>query len=1262
MSFFKGKVLLFSLMLLIGACFVSQTNAQGISTIRGTVTNDKGEVVVGATVTLKNDAKGFTRTLTTNSDGQFTFASIPPDTYTLSIESSGFKKYVNQNVQAAVDTIKDITAALEIGQITQTVDVSTSGDPTLNTTNATLGNTITSQQVIELPLSGRNTAALLSLQPGVTTDGSVNGGRRDQANVTLDGVDVNEQQGGRAFYSVLRVTPEELQEFRVTTTNADANVGRSSGAQISLITRSGSNKWGGSGYIYYRPSTKFQANNYFNNIAGVKIPSVQRKNIGGSFSGPIKKDRIFFFASYESFREATETSVTRQVPLASLGQGTVKYLYSGSAVPNAACSPTVSGGVASLTASQINTCYTLANGVTPGVNNAGLAVLAAAAGKYTANDTTVGDGLNTSGYRFNAKTPVKNNAVTLRLDGKLTDSQDVFLRVKSQYDNSTSAPRFPGTPAPNNWVHPWGIATGHTWTINSSVVNKLTYGFTRDSFTTGGDANQNQITFRFIYQPLSYSRELSRITPVHNILDDVTWVKGNHTISAGVNFRFVKNQRTSFASAFDNASMNPSFYANSGDVVTVSTAGSQIFPNVSGASSVNLRDALTSVIGRYSQFGVNLQYDADGKLLPAGSGVKRTFKTEEFEWYLQDSYRVQNNLTVNYGVRWSTSTPVYEANGLQVAPVESLSTFFEKRVQGAYFGTPYNGLITVDKAGKKNGKPGYYEQDWNNFAPTISAAWSPNFKNGFLKTIFGGEGKSTIRGGFRMTYDRIGSALAVAFDLNSTLGFSSTAASSANQFNVTDRLGPLFTSLGQDFRGFAGVTVPATLKFPLQTPADEAERIEGSLDSKLKTPYNYNFNLSFGREIGKGITFEVSYVGRIARGLLVSRDTATFNNLRDPISGQDFYGVMRTLLDLRSANTPITAIGTIPWANKFLSGLAGNYSVCGVTTALTASQAAYRRVARATVNNAATGNCIGGRNTQDYTFVQTLWDDGLGAGNNIFVHPQYATFAAYSTIGTSDYHSAQFSIRKRFSQGLGFDFNYTYAHSLDTASGTESSTTLSSGASLILNPYDLNLNRGSSDFDVRHLINANFIYQLPFGKDRKFFGGINKLANAFLGGWQLTGIYRWNTGFPIGEPFDDGRWATNWNVQSNGVRIKDTETSFTPSGVGGLPNLFANPTAIYQSFRNAYPGEAGDRNVFREPNYVTFDAGLYKSFSFKESHKVTLRLEVFNVTNTQRLTSLANRRLGVDPYLNGTPSNDFGRLTAIQGSPRIVQMAVRYDF
>lgn len=1248
------------LALMLAMLFANVALAQ-VSSLAGSITDPQGNAIAGATITLNNIATGASRSVTSTADGNYQFAQLAPGTYRLRAEAQGFKTVVQESVQVLINTPLTLNISFkEVGAVTEAITI-TGGETALNTSDATIGNSFNSIQVRDLPLLSRNVVGLLSLQPGVTAPistsdnarrgGYVNGARSDQSNVTLDGVDVNEQQGGAAFFSVLRSTPDSLQEFRVTTTNPNADQGRSSGAQISLVTRSGSNKFTGALYEYHR-NDKTAANDWFNNKSGTSRPKLLRNNFGVAIGGPIKQDKLFFFFNYEGFREAKGDPVNREVPLPSLGQGIVRYFTEdGKSNQFGSCPTGTPAGINCLSRQQISAGYLAANGVDPGTNSAALAVLAAAAARYPANNTILGDGLNTAGFRFNASRPVRQNTSIVKIDYNLTSKHTLFARGNYQSDTEQNASQFPDTPAPTVWSQPKGYVVGETWTINNNLLNNFRYGLTRQAFTQGGDSDANRISFRFIYEPLAFTRALSRVVPVHNITDDLSWTKGSHGMQFGTNLRFISNARTSFGTSYDTAVINPSYYELSGDVLLTNNDGDPIFGNV-GAGSDDLRDALASVIGRFSQYGANLNYNKDGSLLAAGQGVSRNFKTQEYDLYGQDSWRIRPSLTITYGVRWSTSTPVYETNGFQVKPVQSLGTFFENRVAGAKAGKPYNELVQIDLAGKANNRSGFYDQDWNNFAPNVAVAWAPNFKGGLLKKIFG-ENKSTFRGGFRMVYDRLGGALAVSFDGQAILGFSSTSQISANTFGVGDPsvLGPLYTGPNQNIRNLPRLTINSSLKFPLQHPADEDQRIESGLDDSLTTPRSYAFNFSYGRDLGKGFSLETSYVGRLGRDLLVSRDTMHINNLVDPKSGVDFYTAMRSLISLRERNASITSVAAIPYFENLLPGLAGNYSVQQQTVRLTATQAAYRRIAKDTV---------GGRNTTDYTYVQLLWDDGFG-GDNLFFHPQYAAFGALSSIGTSDYHAFQTSLRKRFSNNLLFDINYTFSHSLDTASGLEPSGSTVSGASFILNPLDLRTNRGSSDFDIRHLINANYNYVLPFGKGQKLFGKINKVGDFIIGGWQTTGILRWNTGLPAGDPFDDGRWATNWNVQSNARQIRPLKATPTRTGA---PNLFSDPKAAYTSYRNPYPGEYGDRNVLRDPNYVAFDFGLYKRFPLPwEGKSVVFRWEVFNLTNTQRFTDVIGLGVGQEPFQNPEKvPNDFGRFTGIQGAPRQMQFALRIEF
>jgi len=639
-----------------------------------------------------------------------------------------------------------------------------------------------------------------------------------------------------------------------------------------------------------------------------------------------------------------------------------------------------------------------------------------------------------------------------------------------------------------------------------------------------------------------------------------------------------------------------------------------------------------------------------------------------YGFYVLDNWRIIPNLTLNLGLRWSTSTPVYERNGLQVIPNVNLSDYFNQRVQSSFNGTPFTDPITFILGGKANNAPGYYKQDWNNFAPAAAFAWTPDFGDNWFGKVFGRDNKSVIRGGFRMSYDRIGSQLAVNFDLNNLAGFTSAQNINANTFDVTpNELGPLFSGFNPNVRAlpFPGQgPIPTSLAFPLTVASDEDQRIETSLDAGITTPYNYSFNLSYGREIGKGLSFEASYVGRFARKILASRDIMQLNNIRDPQSGLTYYEAINQLLNYRFENRAITSIQSIPFFDNLFPFMPQWFG----DPTLTPTQAAYAFVAPA---------ALGGDENTDYTFLQLLWDDSpncttcpFGGGparfNNMFYQPQFGALSAFSTIARSNYNSLQLSLRQRLRQDITFDFNYTYGHSLDNASGLQNST--SYGTAFIVNALSPDTNYATSDFDSEHIINANWVVGLPFGRGKKFLNNSNSLVNGILGGWQWAGIFRWNSGIPVLSPNDCCVWATNWNVQSFGVRAHPLQSSPTKTGT---PNLFRDTDAAYASFRNARPGEVGDRNILRAPSYISLDGGLYKTFNLPwEGHTVTFRWEVFNVTNTQRFdgATIADLSLGNNPFLGGSPNADFGRFTSTQAplnetkAGRVMQFALRYQF
>jgi hypothetical protein len=701
---------------------------------------------------------------------------------------------------------------------------------------------------------------------------------------------------------------------------------------------------------------------------------------------------------------------------------------------------------------------------------------------------------------------------------------------------------------------------------------------------------------------------------------------------------------TSYANAYDTAYTNPSGYASNGN--PISSAVNAFSPIKSGYEA-NVRNAATALFGRFTAYSARFTFDRDGKLLPQGTPSEREFATEEYDAYAQDIWKITPNLTLTYGLRYGLSRPVYETSGFEVKPTVSLSDYFKKRLAGAAAGVPYNEPITVDLSGPANGKSPLYHWDKNNFQPRVAVAWSPGFKSGFLGTIFGTQHQSVIRGGFAMTNDYFGQQLAVSFDMNNKLGFSSSNTISAGTCNLTTVLCPLFTGFSQNVQNFPGVIIPANLRFPQTQPSDNSRRIESSLDENLVSPTHYSWNLTFERSLPHGLVVQASYIGRAGRHLLASRDVMALNNLVDPKSGMDWYTAAGMLEDMRRNGVPIANVPTIPYFHNIF-GAVPNFArnvAGGKYAGLNATQAVY---ADAFIFN---GN--------DWTQTQADIDDALDSP--VFYQPQYGALSAVSTVGNSNYHGGTISVRQRLGEKLTLDFNYTLSHSLDDASGLQTSGTYAT--SLILNPIRQSDNYASSDFDVRHIVNINGLWQLPVGRGQWLLSDANKVVNGILGGWQMSGIFRWNSGLPIYSPYDSGRWATNWNVESSGVRIRPIQSCPTRGGAEA-PNLFGcDVTYAYQSWRNAKPGETGDRNVIRLPGYISLDMGLAKSFRMPwgEQHRLQFRVDAFNVTNTQRMGSVSNLQFDLDPQSN-TPPDNWWNFTGIQGTPRVIQFGIRYSF
>jgi hypothetical protein len=591
------------------------------TSLRGTVTDPSGSVIAGASIVLVQPESKAQRTTVTGVDGGYQFLFLVPGKYTLSITAKGFAHYEQTGLELLVNTPATVNVQLKVGAAAEMITVNSEA-PALNSVDASIGNPFNETQVKQIPLEGRNVPDLLSLQAGVaytgnrpdidkdqdTRNGSVNGARSDQSNITLDGVDVNDQSSGYAFTSVLPVTLDSVQEFRVTTSNYNADQGAGSGAQVSLVTKSGSNNFHGSLYEYLR-NTLTSANDYF--VKGAEIASGQpnvpnkliRNIFGASVGGPIKKNRLFFFTNYEGTRQREEQSTVRTIPTPSLCQGLIQYANA-------------NGGVTTITPSQFRSLDPLGRGINPAIENSshtGYFDKTFCSGQFVTNDPSVGDGLNYSGFRFRAPVSLNNNAFIARLDYNLTENgkHTLFWRGALQNIFNPQAPFLPGSqPEQTITDHSKGFVVGYTAILKPTVVNTFHWGFTRQSTGIAGNSSQPWNLFYGLDQGVFYSHNAQ--TPMHNLLDDFSWTKGRHTFQFGGNLGFARDPRVSYEHSFSVGKgatnwMSPTGFAN--------TNGGYLDPINGGfpepASSPQYDYPVLGLLGMVSDVVGNYNYDKE---------------------------------------------------------------------------------------------------------------------------------------------------------------------------------------------------------------------------------------------------------------------------------------------------------------------------------------------------------------------------------------------------------------------------------------------------------------------------------------------------------------------------------------------------------------------------------------------------------------------------------------------------------------------------
>jgi hypothetical protein len=1239
------------------ALWFSAPSVAQISTtsLRGVVTDASQAVVPGAVVSLRNAANGTHYERTTDARGEYLFLQIPPGTFEITVKASGFGDQ-STHTELLVNQPATQNFTLSVQTAVTSINVSSTA-LALNTTDATMGEAVNNATIQALPMEGRNVPDLLSLQPGVlylghninqnldSRSGAVSGSRSDQGNVTVDGIDDNDQINGYAFTGVLRSTLDSVEEFRVTTTGSNADTGRSSGAQVNMVTKSGTNQIHGSLYEYNR-NTLATANNWFNKQGEAisDLPNVPgkliRNTFGASAGGPIKKDKLFYFFNYESQRTAENQQQVLTVPTTSFRAGNLSYTNA-------------SNGTTTLTPAQVAAMdpKCSAAGTCPWGPGADPNTLALFQEYPSANGFVAGDGLNTASFTWSAPNPVNLNTSILKFDYAPNGKHRIFARGNLQDDTTLAAPQLPGQAASNTLRdNTKGAAAGDIWSPTSNLVNNARYGFIRQGYSDRGIGQGSYVNFGGqgnLSNLTAETRSSLYSVPVHNLIDDVSWTKGAHTLQFGANWRLIHNQLSSNALSFDSAAMTGydvtgSGFANTGQSFDPAAFGN---PAVDGnfANSYNLAVAdLAGIIPQVTnQYNYSVSKDGStGTLAAQGAYISHDFKANEFEYYLQDSWRMRRNLTVSFGLRHTLLQTPYEVNGQQVQTTTSLHDWFATRSSQAAKGIVDQPLLSFAPSGQARGLKPYWEMKKANLAPRLAIAYSPN-------------GRMSIRAGFGMFYDHFGQGIVNSFSQYGSYGLQGQKQTPNDALSPDNA--PRFTDL-HTIPSVNGV-IPGSISYPYMPSSDPFSTGFATaigLDDKVHTPYSYTMDLSVQQELSKGFSFELAYVGRLGRHLMQQMDLAAPLDLADPKSGQDFYTAATTLT--KAVYAGASTVAPVAYFEDLFPDAANKGADGSGTEGNSATQNIYQNLFEAyPVNSSYIQYSLG-----------ILCSPGCGGQTGQFYTPQFNSLFSWVSNGTSNYNALQVILRHPMSHGLQMDLSYTFSKSLDLGSDTERScvqcgSNVESTFSWIVNAFRPRENYGVSDFDTTHLITADWVYQLPVGSGQRFAGESSHLVNALIGGWQLSGLTRWTSGLPFTVMAGNG-WEVDWSQESAMVKTGYVKMH-KHQQANGAPQVFADPQAVLAGIpdgpplRNPLPGEAGTRNGFRGDGYFGVDSGLAKSWTIHEQQAVKFSWEVFNVTNSVRfdvnpLNSLQNQ----------TSSGSFGVYGAVLTQPRIQQFSLRYSF
>lgn len=1226
-------------------------NAQATATVTGVVVDPSGSVIPDATAVLTNPSTGKDYTATTNSAGSYRFTNIPPGPgYTLVISHKGFGSYKAENLYANVANVVTQNVTLNPGESVE-ISVSVAGqNATLNTEDATIGNNVQVEKLNELPIQNRLSPAILfSMQPGITVSGAATGARTDQNYVSVDGLDVNDLATGQ-FGSISGNAPvDSVQEFRGTVAGFTAITGTGGGGQFQLVTKSGTNQWHGQANIYHRDNST-TANDWFNKLAHVGAPKLVQNQFGGSIGGPIKRDRAFFFFDYTNSRIARQGSVLRVVPLPSFQAGNVSYINNGTGCSRLSRQNTQPSCISQLSSAQVKAIDPAGIGNSPALFNL--------LKRFPApNDVTVGDGVNTGGFRFNAPTPNYQTVYVGKVDYNLTSKIRLWGRGTAARQNQVnSVAQFPGDQAAGQFVdRSYAYVAGADWQISNNKFNQFVYGSTVQDYSFPRPSNAlgtNQVTFAtgtttlFAIPYSSPVNAQSRHVPIPMIQDNFTWGLGRHSITVGGSFKWINPVSRTI---LDYNILTLGLGGNVQGLNSSLRPANILTP--SATAQVTYDSALTAALGRVGAISSSFNYDATGTALAQGTGTSRSYKYYQTMAYGSDTWKVTPHLTIVYGLNYQYFSVPYETNGLETAQnTYKFNDYIAARVAQSTAGaTAPNSLpfLTYVLGGPKNHGPALYNSDPTNFAPKVAFAWNPSFDS---STVF--------NGGIGTVYDRtVVNAVMYQQDQYSYLFFQNPT---INYGSGTNPVGSLRTNSRYDAP--PAIVAPATPK-PPYTPYVTSAGIPSGLaqgqfnemiDPNLKTPYSILANFGMQHQISGSMLLKVSWVGRYGRRLLAQADANQLIEFPDKASNQQMGDAMGKVTNALRAGADPTNLPAQAWfENQLPKGI-------GVSQG-------YPNNTSFVADNLSSLVIKG-----DFAdTIQALAGAGL-LNYNVGMASQFGGNTVFSNKGFSSYNGLLVSLQKNVTHGLDFDFNYTWAHSLDNTSLIANSPALS-GYGFICDTLRPRLCRGNSDFDVTHYITGFARYQLPFGRGRTYGANIPWGLNQIIGGWDLSNVFSWHTGnawSTVTSAFVAG-FANN----APGIFVgspADLQRQLHKTS-GGTLSLFADQNRAANAFVGPVGFQIGPRNSLRGPQYFNLDTGLSKTFTVVPDWglNVQFRADAYNILNHPNFAAPANN----SSYDDITAPGNFGQLTSMINSAgqsttnstafqaaRVVQLSARVQF